>query len=210
MRDYFFLKGEVLFVANAFEGALDDIVADAATASAALATITAGSDAVVTNFTGVKDLVDELSAFAALMKSGTFYAPVGAVVPFGGSVAPGGWLICNGASVARATYADLFDVIGTRYGSVDGSSFTLPSFNGRVPLGIASGSPTVPTTVTTSGTSLTTNNTTPTNHQHGGVSTGGGTTFGVDGGAGVLEHSHTISSHTHTVDAVQLLFIIKH
>lgn len=55
-------------------------------------------------------------------------APVGAIQAFGGSTAPLGWLMCDGSAVSRTTYAALFAVIGTRYGSGDGStSFNLPS-----------------------------------------------------------------------------------
>lgn len=50
--------------------------------------------------------------------------------------APTGWLICDGAAVSRTTYADLFAVIGTTYGSGDGSTtFNLPPMAGRVPAG---------------------------------------------------------------------------
>ena len=46
---------------------------------------------------------------------------------------PDGWLECNGAAVSRTTYADLFKVIGTKYGAGDGSTtFNLPDMNGRV------------------------------------------------------------------------------
>lgn len=39
-----------------------------------------------------------------------------------------GYLVCNGAEVNRETYADLFAVIGTTFGSGDGSTtFTLPN-----------------------------------------------------------------------------------
>jgi microcystin-dependent protein len=56
----------------------------------------------------------------------------GEVRMYGGSVAPSGWLLCNGAEVARTTYADLFAVIGNNYGSGNGSTtFNLPNFKGR-------------------------------------------------------------------------------
>ena len=43
---------------------------------------------------------------------------------------PEGWLQCNGAAVSRTTYAALFAVIGTRYGSGDGSTtFNLPNLH---------------------------------------------------------------------------------
>lgn len=43
-----------------------------------------------------------------------------------------GWLKCDGRSLSRTTYAALFAVIGTSFGSVDGSSFSLPDCRGRV------------------------------------------------------------------------------
>lgn len=50
--------------------------------------------------------------------------------------APTGWLKANGAAVSRATYADLFDAIGTTFGSGDGSTtFNLPDLRGEFPRG---------------------------------------------------------------------------
>ena len=55
-------------------------------------------------------------------------APTGAVMAFAGSSAPEGWLVCDGSAVSRTTYADMFAVIGTTYGSGDGSTtFNLPN-----------------------------------------------------------------------------------
>ena len=50
--------------------------------------------------------------------------------------APTGYLLCNGALISRTTYAALFAVIGTTYGAGDGSTtFTLPNFKDRMPIG---------------------------------------------------------------------------
>lgn len=50
--------------------------------------------------------------------------------------APSGWLLCYGQAVSRTTYANLFTVIGTTFGVGDGSTtFNLPDFRGRMPLG---------------------------------------------------------------------------
>ena len=47
------------------------------------------------------------------------------------------WLICDGSAVSRVTYADLFAVIGTDFGSGDGfSTFNLPDLRGRVVAGL--------------------------------------------------------------------------
>ena len=61
--------------------------------------------------------------------------PTGTVVPYTGTVAPAGWLICDGSSFPRSTYSVLFAVIGTTYGSADGSTFRVPDFRRRVPVG---------------------------------------------------------------------------
>lgn len=62
--------------------------------------------------------------------------PPGALIPYAGSSAPSGWLLCDGSEVNRTTYASLFTTIGTTYGSGDGSStFNLPDLRGRMPLG---------------------------------------------------------------------------
>ena len=56
--------------------------------------------------------------------------PTGVILPFGGSSAPTGYLICDGAKISRTTYADLFAVIGTDYGEGDGSTtFALPNYS---------------------------------------------------------------------------------
>jgi len=63
-------------------------------------------------------------------------APTGAVIPFAGSSAPTGWLLCYGQAVSRATYSALFGVISTTYGAGDGSTtFNIPDCRGRVSAG---------------------------------------------------------------------------
>lgn len=58
--------------------------------------------------------------------------PVGSVIAYATNVPPIGWLICNGAVISRTTYANLFAVIGTTFGSGDGSNtFNLPDLRGE-------------------------------------------------------------------------------
>ena len=65
--------------------------------------------------------------------------PAGIIMPFAGTVAPQGYLLCDGSAVDRTTYATLFGVIGTTFGTGDGSTtFNLPDLGGRVPLGVSS------------------------------------------------------------------------
>lgn len=58
------------------------------------------------------------------------------VLPFAGSAAPAGWLLCYGQAISRTTYATLFLAIGTTFGVGDGSAtFNLPDLRGRVASG---------------------------------------------------------------------------
>ena len=62
--------------------------------------------------------------------------PIGSIMPYGSSTAPANWLICDGSAVSRTTYYELFAVIGTSFGSGDGSTtFNLPNLKGKVPVG---------------------------------------------------------------------------
>lgn len=60
--------------------------------------------------------------------------PSGVMVPFAGKTVPDGWLLCNGASLAKAAYPDLFNAIGYTWGGY-GDTFHLPNYNGRHVLG---------------------------------------------------------------------------
>lgn len=58
--------------------------------------------------------------------------PTGMIVPFTGTAIPAGYLVANGQAVSRTLYADLFAVIGTTYGSGDGSTtFNVPDYINR-------------------------------------------------------------------------------
>ena len=62
--------------------------------------------------------------------------PAGVVFDFAGSTAPDGWLLCYGQAVSRTTYAHLFAIISTTYGTGDGSTtFNVPDLRGRIPVG---------------------------------------------------------------------------
>lgn len=65
---------------------------------------------------------------------------IGSIIAFAGSTLPDHYLLCDGAAISRADYADLFDVIGTAYGAGDGSTtFNLPNLAGRVAMGVTTG-----------------------------------------------------------------------
>jgi microcystin-dependent protein len=71
-------------------------------------------------------------------------APTGSITMYGGAInppttnPPSGWLNCNGAAYSRTSYAALFAVIGTAYGTGDGTTtFNVPNLQQRFPLGKA-------------------------------------------------------------------------
>jgi microcystin-dependent protein len=68
-------------------------------------------------------------------------AVTGEIKMFAGISAPTNWLFCNGSAISRTTYANLFAVVGTTFGAGDGSTtFNLPDFRGRAPIGAGQGS----------------------------------------------------------------------
>ena len=111
--------------------------------------------------------------------------PPGGIIAYGGTSAPSGYLMCQGALVSRSTYAALFAIVGTAYGAGDGSTtFGLPDLQQRFPMGKAS-----------SGTGATLGGTGGTiDHTHTGPSHAHTVTLS-------LAHTHTVTqaAHTHTV-----------
>lgn len=109
--------------------------------------------------------------------------PVGSVTAFAGSSAPAGWLVCGGQAVSRSDYSGLFSVIGTTYGTGDGSTtFNLPDLRGRVVAGEDDMGGTAANRLTSGGSGIT------------------GATLGATGGA----QTHTLSTteipaHAHQI-----------
>ena len=67
--------------------------------------------------------------------------PAGAIVMYGATTAPTGYLLCDGSAISRTTYAALFSAISTSYGTGDGSStFNVPNLQSRFPIGYDGGS----------------------------------------------------------------------
>lgn len=96
----------------------------------------------------------------------------GAIYMYAGSVAPTGFLMCDGSAVSRTTYANLYAAIGDLYGAGDGSTtFNLPDLSGRVVIGADS--------------------------NHALASSGGEETHSLTSSE-IPSHTHTVPSHTHT------------
>lgn len=120
--------------------------------------------------------------------------PKGMISPFGGSSAPTGWLLCDGAAVSRTTYSGLFAVIGTTYGAGDTTStFNVPDLLGRVPIGTGTGTGltarTLGAKIGSESTTLTSSHIPQHNHT---INHGHGHSIGVNTGG---SHSHTLTMH---------------
>jgi microcystin-dependent protein len=57
--------------------------------------------------------------------------PTGAILSYGGTSAPSGFLLCDGTSYLQAAYVNLFAVIGTAFGTADGTHFNVPDLRGQ-------------------------------------------------------------------------------
>lgn len=86
-------------------------------------------------FDGVRTPIVESSSSVSPATS----AVTGEIKMIAANSTPTGWLVCNGTAVSRTTYAALFAVIGTTFGSGDGSTtFNLPDMRDRFPVGAGS------------------------------------------------------------------------
>jgi microcystin-dependent protein len=152
----------------------------------------------------------------------------GTIVPWTDTSLPSGFLECNGAAVSRSTYAALFAVVSTTYGSGNGSTtFNLPDLKDNLAVGrsnskaLASsgGANTVQTTGNIGGSTAAHTLTTPeiASHSHPGsispsnqktqaagvvqIGASGGTMSGAGAGG---THSHNMSA-TFTGDSTSVL-----
>lgn len=107
-------------------------ILDDANAGAVRTTIGAAALGANTDITSLGGLTTPLSVAQGGTGSATGAVPVGSVTMYAANSAPAGWLECNAAAVSRTTYAALFAVIGTTFGTGDGSTtFNLPESRGE-------------------------------------------------------------------------------
>jgi microcystin-dependent protein len=149
--------------AGTFDGVVGGTTPAAGTFSNLVATtadINAGTfDGVVGGTTPAAGTFSNLVATTADINAGTFDGVVGGTTPAAGTfttlyasnfvglvahfavnTAPTGWLKANGAAVSRTTYSALFAVIGTTFGSGDGSTtFNVPDLRGEFIRGMDDG-----------------------------------------------------------------------
>jgi len=137
-------------------------------------------------------------------------APAGSVMPYAGTTAPAGWLLCDGTAYSQTIYASLYTVIGGTYNTSAGQSapavgtFRVPILTGRIPVGLDSAQTEFDTLGETGGSKSSTASHTHTmahdhaiDHDHGSFTTAV---------AGTHNHAATFSltadnggTHTHAV-----------
>lgn len=77
-----------------------------------------------------------MATYSKIKGDTALYLPVGTLMPWSKATTPSGFLYCDGTAYSRTTYADLFAVIGTAFGSGDGSTtFNVPDFQDRSAIG---------------------------------------------------------------------------
>lgn len=154
----------------------------------------------------------------AITTAGQTTAPVGAVIMWTTNSAPTGWTICDGSAINRTTFSELFAVIGTTFGTGDGSTtFNVPNMQERIPIGKSAttainavgnvagswdhthgpGSLTVASHTHGPGTLQVQSHTHTSGSLQVASHTHGPGTLSTDTQA--TSHSHTLSSHTHTL-----------
>lgn len=83
-----------------------------------------------------QELLDEVQTLSDILDANTLMKstkaksiiPPGTIFPYAGKTTPEDFLLCDGRAVSRTEYEDLFNAIGTTYGSGNGSTtFNLPN-----------------------------------------------------------------------------------
>ena len=83
----------------------------------------------------IQRLIYSVALGAWILQSYNPGVPVGAISPFAGSSSPGGWLLCDGTGYSQSTYAALFAVVSTTYGTTGAGMFSVPDLTGRIVAG---------------------------------------------------------------------------
>lgn len=131
--------------------------------------VTAGDDVLATDHNTLR--ADVLEVFDSAV-------PLGSVTMWAGGTGdvPDGWELCDGSAINRTTYSDLYDLLGTTFGSGDGSTtFNVPDMRDRFVVG--------------AGSSYSRN------------SKGGSNSNNLAHTHSVNSHNHTTGTHSHTVSS---------
>ena len=114
-------------------GSLENLVTDDKTAfTSAINEINdkVGSISDITSLVQKDSMVNSINALHSSAK-----ITPGTIIMYGGSVAPEGFLVCDGSAVSPSDYSDLYDVIGSTYGLTADGNFKVPNLKGRAVIG---------------------------------------------------------------------------
>lgn len=171
---------------NATNGASPTLSVDGLTAKAIRvdASTAVATGAIRAN--SIHHLTYDSSGGYFILHNGHSLVEPGRLADTAASSAPNGWLLCDGSAVSRTTYADLFAIISTTYGTGNGSTtFNVPDMRGRVSVGKDDMGGSAASRIT--------------NAQAGFV----GTTLGAAGGdQRTQQHAHTLTDPGHDHDTV--------
>jgi hypothetical protein len=97
-------------------------------------TLALSNDTASINLIAPHGKVNELPSEAGTLALTTYSGySTGSIVLYSGTSIPSGFLRCDGENVSRTTYKNLFDLIGVKYGSGDGTNtFALPNLSHAV------------------------------------------------------------------------------
>ena len=137
----FAMTGDVSATSLSFDGqtggttkTFNTTVSNSFIADKTLTTTPQSTDEIIINRTTGSTGVYKISADQFLSFVAT--PPVGSIMSYGGANAPTGWVLCDGNEISRSTYASLYAVIGTQFGTPSNASlFKVPDLRGRFPLG---------------------------------------------------------------------------
>jgi microcystin-dependent protein len=81
----------------------------------------------------ITNIIKPLQAFSNTIITSNM--PIGSITQYAGSIAPSGWLLCDGSSFDKNAYLQLFNVISTTYGGDGNPNFNIPDLRARFPVG---------------------------------------------------------------------------
>lgn len=140
----FRLQGDVETVENVFDGqtggglkAFNVTIKNSLISGKELITESQSDDEFIVNRTSGSTGLKRISR-TSLFNSISGLTPIASIMPYAGTIAPPGWVFCNGQELAQGQYETLFQLIGYTYkpeSQVTGGYFCVPDLRGRFPLG---------------------------------------------------------------------------
>lgn len=139
--------------------------------------------------------------------------PAGTILIYGGATAPEGFLMCNGQAVSRSDYDVLFQIIGTTFGTGDGTTtFNVPDLRTKFIVGSGTGYA-LGSTGGAESVTLTTQQI-PAHTHTGGAAIVGYSYYNIQSSTGVINNANTGSTgggqpHENRPPYLTINFIIK-